>query len=172
MTQIPLYTSPSLPNITLGLPATGPASVSTEVPDCTFMQLYTCCYVGWCGALEKCLCWWIWMRYHITYCILFHRCYHLFAGLLTSREQILTVVCSNCQVKSILLSFTQVWCGIGKIKSCLQQYYGHKDANNIQNINYARVKKACAKARHDCKNMTRSKSMVEQEMVHVVMLQR
>uniref|UniRef100_A0A8C8VK99 Histone deacetylase n=1 Tax=Pelusios castaneus TaxID=367368 RepID=A0A8C8VK99_9SAUR len=28
VTQLPLYTSPSLPNITLGLPATGPASVS------------------------------------------------------------------------------------------------------------------------------------------------
>lgn len=28
VTQLPLYTSPSLPNITLGLPATGPSSVS------------------------------------------------------------------------------------------------------------------------------------------------
>lgn len=30
VTQLPLYTSPSLPNITLGLPATGPSSVSGE----------------------------------------------------------------------------------------------------------------------------------------------
>uniref|UniRef100_A0A803XUF7 Histone deacetylase n=1 Tax=Meleagris gallopavo TaxID=9103 RepID=A0A803XUF7_MELGA len=32
VTQLPLYTSPSLPNITLGLPATGPSSVSDGEP--------------------------------------------------------------------------------------------------------------------------------------------
>lgn len=31
---LPLYTSPSLPNITLGLPATGPAAVSWPLWDC------------------------------------------------------------------------------------------------------------------------------------------
>ncbi|XP_032880423.1 histone deacetylase 4 isoform X6 [Amblyraja radiata] len=34
VTQIPLYTSPSLPNITLGLPATGPASGAAGQAEC------------------------------------------------------------------------------------------------------------------------------------------
>uniref|UniRef100_A0A452HVZ1 Histone deacetylase n=1 Tax=Gopherus agassizii TaxID=38772 RepID=A0A452HVZ1_9SAUR len=38
VTQLPLYTSPSLPNITLGLPATGPASVSDRLAIPTLQQ--------------------------------------------------------------------------------------------------------------------------------------
>uniref|UniRef100_A0A672VG16 Histone deacetylase n=1 Tax=Strigops habroptila TaxID=2489341 RepID=A0A672VG16_STRHB len=41
VTQLPLYTSPSLPNITLGLPATGPSSVSGE-GGCSLWNVVVC----------------------------------------------------------------------------------------------------------------------------------
>lgn len=52
VSQLSLYTSPSLPNITLGLPATGPAStvsiVSAQYYNDTSVTNYTKEFLSWC----------------------------------------------------------------------------------------------------------------------------